>query len=94
MTKSLLLKLEEKVNHLLGVHSKQKEEIYLLKEKNEFLNKRIKEFFIKITELEEKNKLLQVSNAMMGNKEYKKSMKYKINLLIRSIDQCIDQLKS
>lgn len=93
MEKSLFLKLEEKVDFLIDCHLKQKKEISFLKERNKFLENNIKEQLLINSKLKESKEVLEISNALIGNKEHKKLMKWKINFLIKSIDRCIEQLK-
>lgn len=93
MRESLLLELEKKLAFLVSSYSQQKEQLSLLEEANKALKQKLKEQTAINSKIKESNELLQVANAMMGGKEYRKLMKWKINFLIKSIDRCIDQLK-
>ncbi|XCI75647.1 MAG: hypothetical protein ABI045_02770 [Flavobacteriales bacterium] len=89
----LLTQLKEKLVTLLASHKDRKQTIMMLKEENQKLKQKLKKQQTVNLELKEANEWLKVANAMLGDKAYKKLMKYKINLLVRRIDQCIDQLK-
>tara|TARA_B100001287_G_C22582610_1_gene481704 strand:- start:19 stop:315 length:297 start_codon:yes stop_codon:yes gene_type:complete len=47
-----------------------------------------------ITALKQKNKSLSMANSLLGSDENKDETKNKINLLIKEINTCINQLKS
>ncbi|XOD69156.1 MAG: hypothetical protein ACMUEM_01070 [Flavobacteriales bacterium AspAUS03] len=89
----LLVQLKEKLATLLASHQDWKQTVTILMEENQKLKQKLKEQQAVNVELKEANEWLKVTNAMLGEKAYKKLMKSKINLLVRRIDQCIDQLK-
>ena len=88
-----LKKLEEKLSDLLTSYQTLKQELNILKEKNRKLKLEFKGQFEENIRLKETNELLKMANAILGNQEYKKLMKSKINFLIREIDRSIDQIK-
>lgn len=88
-----LEQFEKELSVLLEKYQTQKHEFTVLREKNKELTHRFKAQLEENIRLKETNELLKTANAILGNQEYKKSMKSRINLLIRQIDRCIDQIK-
>lgn len=88
-----LAKLEAKLSALLAAYQTQKHEFIVLREKNKKLKHQFKGQFEENIKLKETNELLKTANAILGNQEYKKLMKSRINILIREIDRSIDQIK-
>ncbi|XOD67893.1 MAG: hypothetical protein ACMUEL_08375 [Flavobacteriales bacterium Tduv] len=89
----LLAQLKQKLATLLASYRDQKHAIAELKEESQKLKQKLKEQQAVNLELKQANEWLKIANAMLGDKSDKKLMKSKINLLVRKIDQCIDQLK-
>lgn len=89
----LLTQLKEKLAALLASYRDQEHLIAELKEEGQKLKQKLKEQQAVNLELKQTNEWIKVANAMLGDRADKKLMKSKINLLVRKIDQCIDQLK-
>lgn len=80
-TKKLILKQQD-----LQQKNKALEEVITDKENT------IKSLNLRLEQLQLESKNLKTANALLGSKDYKRETKFKINRLIKEIDECIVQL--
>lgn len=84
--------VEEKIMRLLELRNQLDEENLKLKNQIEQQSQKILTLEEQIEEAQHENHSLKTANALLGSKEFKRETKFKINSLVREIDQCISQL--
>ncbi len=87
--KAIIDSLEVKINKLISLYNvmKQEKEIIVNENKN-YKNKLTKQQEV-VKKLEEKIKVIKISNLVSSDSEDKKRTKQKINKYVREIDRCI-----
>ena len=87
--KAIVDSLEIKINKLISLYNvtKQEKEIIVNENKN-YKNKLTKQQEV-VKKLEEKIKVIKISNLVSSDSEDKKKTKQKINKYVREIDRCI-----
>lgn len=93
-TSLLVDSLQSKVEKLIIQHKKAKEDIKQLKDENLFLQKKLSETKIQLTDVNEQNKVLKLAKTLSGKEGKSTEIKLKINELIREIDKCIAKVNS
>lgn len=84
--------VEEKIFRLLDLRNQLQEENLELKRRIQKQEDQVLELQGQIEETQNENHSLKTANALLGSKEFKRETKFKINSLVREIDQCISQL--
>lgn len=87
-----LSSVEEKIFRLLDQRNQLQDKNLELKGRIEKQSDQILALQNQIEEVQNENLSLRSANALLGSKEFKRETKFKINSLIRDIDQCISQL--
>ena len=87
--KSSLYQLKNKVEKLINLHEQMVDQHQQLKSRNHQLVEEINSYKLRISELEEKNKLIKLAQAVSGADQNTKDIKLKINEYIREIDKCL-----
>jgi hypothetical protein len=85
----LLREFKEKLDKLIGFHSKMKSENRLLAEEQERLKDQINLITLKNEELTKKFEDLKFAKSLLGADSESHEAKIKINRLVREIDKCI-----
>lgn len=85
----LLREFKEKLDKLIGFHSKMKSENKLLSEEQERLKDQINLITLKNVELTKKFEDLKFAKSLLGDDSESHEAKIKINRLVREIDKCI-----
>ena len=93
-TSLLFDSLQSKVEKLIIQHKKAKEDIKQLKDENLFLQNKLSETKIQLTDVNEQNKVLKLAKTLSGKEGKSTEIKLKINELIREIDKCIAKVNS
>jgi chromosome segregation ATPase len=93
-TSLLVDSLQSKVEKLIIQHKKAKEDIKQLKDENLFLQNKLSETKIQLTDVNEQNKVLKLAKTLSGKEGKSTEIKLKINELIREIDKCIAKVNS
>ena len=93
-TSLLVDSLQSKGEKLIIQHKKAKEDIKQLKDENLFLQKKLSETKIQLTDVNEQNKVLKLAKTLSGKEGKSTEIKLKINELIREIDKCIAKVNS
>jgi hypothetical protein len=83
-----LISLQSKMEKLVHLHRKQKDELLKLKQENEELSQLVDNKEKELLDLKNKNKLMRLGNELRGD-ERNTDLKYKINELVREIDKSI-----
>ena len=86
---SQLAQLKLKVEKLINLHNRLANENNQLKSVQNQLNDDLKKSQQMIHDLEEKNKLIKMAQAVSGNDQNTRELKLKINEYIREIDKCL-----
>lgn len=85
-----LTSLQSKIEKLVHLHKKSKEDIQKAEEEKNELNNIIKDKEAKIAELEENIKIIKLAKSLGSTTEQNTTdIKYKINELVREIDKSI-----
>jgi phage shock protein A len=85
----LLREFKEKLDKLIGFHTKMKSENRLLIEEQERLKDQVNLLTLKNEELTKKIEDLKFAKSMLGADSESHEAKIKINRLVREIDKCI-----
>jgi len=85
----LLREFKEKLDKLIGFHTKMKSENRFLIEEQERLKDQINLLTLKNEELTKKIEDLKFAKSMLGADSESHEAKIKINRLVREIDKCI-----
>ncbi|MDG1516977.1 MAG: hypothetical protein P8Q42_03030 [Flavobacteriales bacterium] len=93
-TSLLVDSLQSKVEKLIIQHKKAKEDVKQLKDENLFLQNKLSETKIQLTDVNEQNKVLKLAKTLSGKEGKSTDIKLKINELIREIDKCIAKVNS
>jgi len=93
-SESNLIKLEQKLYQLAGAYQNIKKERKALEEEVEALKQNLKASRTEALKWKDDNEKLKVANAMLGDAEYRRLMKLRINKLIKELDICIAQVKN
>lgn len=93
-TSLLVDSLQSKVEKLIIQHKKSKEDVKQLKDENLFLQNKLSETKIHLTDVNEQNKVLKLAKTLSGKEGKSTEIKLKINELIREIDKCIAKVNS
>jgi hypothetical protein len=93
-TSLLVDSLQSKVEKLIIQHKKAKEDVKQLKDENLFLQNKLSETKIQLTDVNEQNKVLKLAKTLSGKEGKSTEIKLKINELIREIDKCIAKVNS
>ena len=88
-SRSQLAQLKIKVEKLINLHTQLAKENQQLKLIQSQLAEDLKRSHQQITELEEKNKLIKMAQAVSGTDQNTRDLKLKINEYIREIDRCL-----
>lgn len=86
--------LQSKVEKLILQHRKAVEELEQVKEDNVFLRESLATQKVRLSESEERNKVLKLSKSINEMGERNTDVKLKINELVREIDRCIAQVNN
>ena len=86
----LITGIEYKIRKLIGLNETLKAENNQLKTEAEGLRSEVEQLRLKINELQQQQITLKLAKTL--NKEEKKTVKLKINELVREIDHCIGLL--
>lgn len=85
-----LTSLQSKIEKLIHLHKKAKEDLAKVQREKEELNQVISDKDARIAELEEKIKILRLAKSLTSENENSTTdIKYKINELVREIDKSI-----
>ena len=82
-------RLRSKLEKLLHLHKKLKEDNNKLLEERKDLLKKIEEYKNSINKLEEKNKVAKLAETLLKTNENSSEVKLKIKELVRELDKCI-----
>jgi len=93
-TSLLVDSLQSKVEKIIIQHKKAKEDVKQLKDENLFLQNKLSETKIQLTDVNEQNKVLKLAKTLSGKEGKSTDIKLKINELIREIDKCIAKVNS
>jgi hypothetical protein len=88
-SRSQLAQLKIKVEKLINLHTQLAKENQQLKLIQSQLAEDLKRSHQQVTELEEKNKLIKMAQAVSGTDQNTRDLKLKINEYIREIDRCL-----
>jgi hypothetical protein len=86
---SQLVQLKLKVEKLINLHTQLKNENQQLKAVHQQMNEEVKRLHQQVGEMEEKNKLIKMAQAVSGTDQNTRDLKLKINEYIREIDKCL-----
>lgn len=86
--------LGSKVEKLIQIHDKLKEDHDKLCVENEMLTQKAEEQKKELDKLHDKLKVIKLAKTLNGDEQSNTELKYKINELIREIDKSIAQLSS
>lgn len=84
-----LVQLKNKVEKLINLHEQSLDLNRQLKVKQTQLNDEINGYKLRLSELEENNKLTKLAQSISGADQNTKDVKLKINEYIREIDKCL-----
>ena len=84
--------IKNKVNKIMMMHQKVKDDIFKLEAEKDYLVKTLKERKTIIENLEEKNKRIKLAKSLSEDNESSLDVKLRINELVREIDKCIAYL--
>lgn len=86
---NIVINLESKVQNLIKLHNKLKDENEKLNKDNKSLLESREENTFKIKELEQKIELIKTSKIIQASEPEIQDAKTKINRIVREIDNCI-----
>ena len=84
-----LVILNRRIDELISSHLSLKDEIGIIKSRNQELERALKEREAKIEELEKRYDRVKLKGALLGEGENAVEAKRRINDLMREIDKCI-----
>ena len=84
--------IKTKVNEIMVMHQKVKDDLFKLEAEKDQLVKSLKESKTIIENLEEKNKRIKLAKSLSEDNESSLDVKLRINELVREIDKCIAYL--
>lgn len=85
----LLKGFKAKLDKLINLHSRMKEEKQLLTEENARLTEQIRTLAVRNEELNRKIEELKFAKSLLGAEDDPHEAKLKINRIVREIDKCI-----
>ena len=86
--------LTSKINMLVKAHDQVNKENEKLKKNNLELNKRLEDQEKTIQTLKDKNKMVNIAQALKEGKKNPSEVKLKINEMVREIDKCIAMMNN
>ena len=89
---NIVRELKGKLDRLIELHLKAKNENVLLNEELLSVNELVKELTLQNEELVKKHENLKFAKSLIGADEDSRNAKNKINRIVREIDQCIAML--
>jgi hypothetical protein len=89
---NIVRELKGKLDRLVELHLKVKNENALLNEELSSVKERIRELTLQNEELIKKHENLKLAKSLVGADEDSRNAKNKINRIVREIDQCIAML--
>jgi hypothetical protein len=88
----LLREFKDKLDKLIEVHLKVKNENILLKDELSAIQEHLRSVTLQNDELIKKHENLKFAKTLVGSDEDTHNAKIKINKIVREIDQCIAML--
>jgi hypothetical protein len=85
----LLKEFKGKLDKLINIHLRMKQEKQLLNEEQSRLNEQIRLLTLRNEELVKKQEELKFAKSLLGADEDPHEAKLKINRIVREIDKCI-----
>ena len=85
----LLREFKEKLDKLINLHLRMKNEKQLLIEEQSQLNEKIRILSLNNEELAREMEVLKFAKSMLGGEENSHEAKLKLNRIVREIDKCI-----
>jgi hypothetical protein len=85
----LLKEFKGKLDKLINIHLRMKQEKQLLTEEHSHLNEQIRLLTLRNEELVKKQEELKFAKSLLGADEDPHEAKLKINRIVREIDKCI-----
>jgi hypothetical protein len=85
----LLKEFKGKLDKLINIHLRMKQEKQLLNEEQSRLNEQIRLLTLRNEELVKKKEELKFAKSLLGADEDPHEAKLKINRIVREIDKCI-----
>jgi septation ring formation regulator EzrA len=89
---AIVKELKGKINRLIELHLKVKNENTLLNVEVSSVKERVRELTLQNEELLKKHENLKFAKSLVGVDEDSRNAKNKINKIVREIDQCIAML--
>jgi hypothetical protein len=89
---AIVKELKGKLDRLMDLHLKVKNEKALLSDELSAVKERMKELTLLNEELVKKHENLKLAKSLSGTDEDSRNAKNKINKIVREIDQCIAML--
>ena len=87
--KAIIDSLEVKINKLISLYNVMKQEKKIIVNENINFKNKLTKLQEVVEKLEEKIKVIKISNLVSSDSEDKKKTKQKINKYVREIDRCI-----
>ena len=87
--KAIIDSLEVKINKLISLYNVMKQEKKIIVNENRNFKNKLTKLQEVVEKLEEKIKVIKISNLVSSDSEDKKRTKQKINKYVREIDRCI-----
>ena len=87
--KAIIDSLEVKINKLISLYNVMKQEKKIIVNENINFKNKLTKLQEVVEKLEEKIKIIKISNLVSSDSEDKKKTKQKINKYVREIDRCI-----
>lgn len=84
-----IVKLKKQVKELISYNEKTLEDKKALEEKNNKYNLELEHTRIRLRELEEENKRLQLAKSIVSREHGNGEAKQMVNSIVREIDKCI-----
>jgi SMC interacting uncharacterized protein involved in chromosome segregation len=81
--------LNSRLERLMSILEKEKEEKQFLKQHNSELQKKVKMNLARISELELKYANLKIAKSLLADNEDSHDAKIRVNRIVREIDKCI-----
>jgi len=81
--------LNARLEHLLSILEREREEKQLMKDNNLELQKKVKMHHTRISELELKYANLKIAKSLLADNEDSHDAKIRVNRIVREIDKCI-----
>jgi len=89
----IIEELNSRLDRLISLLEREKEEKLVLKQGKDELQKKIKMQQARINELELKYANLKIAKSLLAENEDSHSAKIRVNRIVREIDKCIALLK-